>query len=633
MTVRGRPLPVVGAVLTVLAMLILVVAAPVAGPSAKDRADAMTAAPTMELAGRGWGHGRGMSQYGALGYARDFGWSSAQILDHYYGGTSAGTAPRPGAVDPDNLRVDLVYLRGRATTVALDAGNLEVLAPDGTVLHTATGAVRLTAQSGGLQLAVGSGCDGGFADIALLGHTTVRVRATGNPADQSGLLQACGPSYRTWYDGEIWAIATSSGQRTVNLVTVEGYLRGVVPNEVPALWPTETLQAQAVAARSYVLAGDTRWSGYADTCDSTLCQVYDGRYTTRGGLRSATHARTDAAIAATTDVVRLRGNGTVARTEFSSSSGGHTVDGDFPAVVDLGDAVTSNPNHTWTAVVDLTSYEDEVDLGPLLGAAVVTRDGNGAWGGRVEQARFYFEDGVTTLTGDQVRRRFGLKSNWFRFGPVERSGNAASGVDLESATRFVDEAFRRLAGRTPNQAEIDRWVRALRVGNRQTLTDQLAGGEHFAGVLVDDLYRIAFGRSSDPDGRRYWMDEMASGLKYEHLGTLFYGSAEYVLRSGATDAAFVDTLYRDVLGREADAGGRQYWLRQLADGLATPPDVANSFFVSIESRRDRADAMYLRVLGTAAGPDLVDRHAARLLEVDDLTLAAELATELGGGDG
>ena len=54
-----------------------------------------------------------------------------------------------------------------------------------------------------------------------------------------------------------------------------------------------------MAARSYVLSGDTRWSGYADTCDTTLCQVYDGRYTTRGaGLRISTHARTDAAIAA-----------------------------------------------------------------------------------------------------------------------------------------------------------------------------------------------------------------------------------------------------------------------------------------------------------------------------------------------
>ncbi|HEY1118429.1 MAG TPA: hypothetical protein VGE43_12035, partial [Acidimicrobiales bacterium] len=40
--------------------------------------------------GRGWGHGRGMSQYGAQGYAKNAGWSSTQILDHYYGGTTAG---------------------------------------------------------------------------------------------------------------------------------------------------------------------------------------------------------------------------------------------------------------------------------------------------------------------------------------------------------------------------------------------------------------------------------------------------------------------------------------------------------------------------------------------------------------
>ena len=45
---------------------------------------------TFLVQGKGWGHGRGLGQWGALGYALK-GWTSAQILDHFYGGTTTGT--------------------------------------------------------------------------------------------------------------------------------------------------------------------------------------------------------------------------------------------------------------------------------------------------------------------------------------------------------------------------------------------------------------------------------------------------------------------------------------------------------------------------------------------------------------
>lgn len=599
-------------------------------PTNGGRVAAATGHPEVLVSGRGWGHGRGMGQYGALGYATNHGWSSSQILDHYYGGTSAGPAPVPGEVDKDQMLVDLVYMRGRSTTVGLDSGTIELFASDGTVVGSATGAVRVTISGGGTTWETATTCSGPWVDQGTLVGGDVRIRAVGGSADQAGLLHVCGPSYWTWYDGEIWVTRTSSGsQRTVNPVSVEQYLRGVVPNEVPASWNSAALEAQAVAARSYVLAGDHRWSSYADTCDSTLCQVYDGRFTTRAGLRSATHSRTDAAIAATEGIVRLHSDGTVARTEFSSSTGGHTVSGDFPAVEDLGDEVSANPNSTWETSVDLEDFEASYDRGVLLGMAVVDRNGLGNDGGRVIEARFYFEDGTVSLTGDQVRQKFGLKSNWFRFSPLQRGGAPVTGVDLESANRFVDQAFRRLEGRAPTAEETDLWVRKLRTGQRITLAEDLVHGDQYAGTIIDELYLAAFERGSDTSGRQYWVAEMAAGLKYEHLGTLFYGSPEYVMRSGSTDAAFVDALYRDLLGRPADAAGRDYWLGQLASGLATPADVANAFYVSIESRRDRSNAVHLRVLGAAPSATRTEENAARLLQVDDLKLAAELATELG----
>ena len=81
---------------------------------------ATTPAPVV-LDGHGNGHGVGLSQWGAYGYAVDKGWTSAQILDHYYGGTVAGTVPTTTSV-----RVRLQHLDGAQTAVSVDSGALVV---------------------------------------------------------------------------------------------------------------------------------------------------------------------------------------------------------------------------------------------------------------------------------------------------------------------------------------------------------------------------------------------------------------------------------------------------------------------------------------------------------------------------
>ncbi len=623
--------PVLVPLVALLLLATMIVAIPVA--IFPGSAGAHEGRPTVVIDGRGWGHGRGMSQYGALGYAINFGWSSAQILDHYYGGTSAGLAPIPGVVDPRQVRVDLVYMRNRSTTVALQSGTIKVMAAGGSVLRQSSGALRLAASGGSMTVQVAEDCNGPWTTETALDRSLVRIEADTDSDGQAGLLQVCGPSYSTWYEGEIWATGTANGQRTLNVVPVGTYLRGVVPNEVPASWDSAALEAQAVAARSYALAGDHRWDGYADTCDTTTCQVYDGRYTTRGaGFRTSTHSQTDAAVAATTDLVRLNPDGTVARTEFSSSSGGYTAGGDFPAVPDDGDSVSSNSNANWSTTVDLRSLESSYGMGSITGLAVVERNGLGADGGRAISVEFRFTEGTVTEDADTVRRRFGLKSNWFRFGPLLRDGVPVDGSDPsgeEASARFVDRAFQRLLGRAPTVDEQQRWRAEALAGRRLALTEQLAYSEHFAGLMVDDLYESALGRPADDEGRRYWVSTMAGGLKYEHLGTLFYGSPEYVQRSGATGEAFVASLYTGILGREADAAGKAYWVGLLNDGRAAPADVANAFYRSLESRRGRARAVYVRVLEREPNEQEIAQGADSLLFMDDLRLAAELATALG----
>ncbi|HBL08114.1 MAG TPA: hypothetical protein DDZ64_03295, partial [Acidimicrobiaceae bacterium] len=162
-------------------------------------------------------------------------------------------------------------------------------------------------------------------------------------------LQVCdGYHSATWYRGEIRAARYEGQQRTVNYVPVEQYLRSVVPQEMPASWAdlgagagAEALKVQAVAARSYALA-EMRYD-YAKTCDTIRCQVYSGRRSRHGDLEwSIEQPASDVAVSATTGLVRLQ-DGMVARTEFSASTGGHTITADFPGVPDAGDDVDINP--------------------------------------------------------------------------------------------------------------------------------------------------------------------------------------------------------------------------------------------------------------------------------------------------
>lgn len=582
--------------------------------------------PAVTVQGRGWGHGRGMGQYGAHGYATVNGWTSAQILDHYYGGTTGGPAPSPGIVDPDRVRVDLVSMRGRTTAVSLGDGTMHLMASDGATLLRVTGAVRLVRNSGGMSLETAADCEGPWTAKPDLDRSLVRIAAETSATGQSGLLEVCGPSYNTWYDGEIWATSVSGSQRTINLVSIEQYLQGVVANEMPASWDSAALEAQAIAARSYALAGDQRWSGYADTCDTTTCQVYDGRFTTRGGWRSSSHPRTDAAIAATAGLVRLTSGGQVARTEFSSSTGGYTAGGDFPAVVDDGDSISINPNHRWEVTADLQSIENASSLGQLIGISVSERNGFGPGNGRAVTVTYHFEDGSTNISADAFRRQFGLKSNYFFIGAFTRGGVEIPSLDPAAISAFVDRAFERLQGRAPTAEEAARWNESLQSESRISLADDLVHSDYFAGELVDELYGSALGRSADAEGRDYWVSTMADGLKYEHLGTLFYGSPEYVRRAGGSNGAFVASLYVNILGRQPDAEGHAYWIDLLDSGQATSADVANAFYRSVESRRDRASGLHRRVITAEPTSEQVEVGAERLLTVDDLTLAAELAS-------
>ena len=142
----------------------------------------------------------------------------------------------------------------------------------------------------------------GFTDLgtyptSVVEFTTVGGDDVNTPAPN--VLGVCRPDGSVvHYRGAVEFWDTYAGNRVVNSVLVEQYVRGVIPREVPASWGAapngmEALKAQAVAARSYGLTqnrsyfvesagGSTR---YASTCDSTSCQVYGGAANRRAAHR------------------------------------------------------------------------------------------------------------------------------------------------------------------------------------------------------------------------------------------------------------------------------------------------------------------------------------------------------------
>lgn len=141
-----------------------------------------------------------------------------------------------------------------------------------------------------------------------------------------------------------------------------------------------------------------------------------------------------------------------------------------------------------------------------------------------------------------------------------------------------------------------------------------------------DLFQQAFGRTLDPSGRAYWSEKLRTISRTEMLARLT-GSSEFYRRAGGTTASFVDAVYRSVLGRAPEPGGRAYWVARIDAGM--PVDrVARSLVASSEYRRRQVDAAYQRVVGRT--PAAADRAywTAKLATTRIEVLLAALGSSL-----
>jgi len=390
-----------------VAAVVTVVALGLAGTSCADGA---TGAPairvpnraTLKIDGRGFGHGHGMSQYGAQGAARQ-GLSAKQIVAFYYPHTKAG---RIGG----KVRVLISDDTDDNTTV--------LAAPGLTVRDLGTASTTPVPTTGKIGTATRwrlSSGTGGKTKVSYRTDTWHRWRTlTGD-----GELRAAKPltlvvgSSNITYRGALQSRTPASGpvtQRvTVNKVSLEAYVQGVVPREMPALWQQAALRAQAIAARSY--AAEQASEPSADPwnlCDDDHCQVY-------GGM-SAEVSTTNTATARTAGQIRTF-HGQPAFTQFSASNGGWMSDGGKPYLVakkDTFDPWSGNPYRSWTTKVTAAAVEHAFpSIGNLKSLSVTQRDGNGRWGGRIETMKLVGSTGTVTPSGDDFRKALGLRSTWF----------------------------------------------------------------------------------------------------------------------------------------------------------------------------------------------------------------------------
>lgn len=417
------------AVLVLMAMVLPAVPAQAACPSISAPVEPFqapdTSPGTVSFVGGGWGHGVGMSQYGARN-AADMGCSHTQILAGYYPGTTTTSqstlkAPRVGLRVGNSINV--------ATSTITNTGTDPVQwTMAGTQIHLqAPGtAVKVVQTSPGPRLRLEPA--GGGAPLwtqPTSGPTTLSVTLSPpGAASSTRELEISGktsggrqiPYSRGTYRVESGRAGPSDTFQQVIDVTMEDYLLGL--NEMPSSWPTEALRAQAVAGRSYAQAVIAPRSGCTCTIwDSTLDQVYGGSLRERDAPTG--YQLWKSAVTSTASRVQVH-NGTVIPTFYSSSNGGVSmVDGlgrpYLPGQNTSGwdNAATGNSRHRWTSNFSVDQITDEFELDTLT---AIETDLTSV--GRVYEITFIGTDTASapreiTVRGRDLRTRLGLYSDFY----------------------------------------------------------------------------------------------------------------------------------------------------------------------------------------------------------------------------
>jgi stage II sporulation protein D len=349
-------------------------------------ASALSTEYDFTITGHGWGHGVGMSQWGAYGYAKR-GWDYKAILKHYYTGITFANAA--DSVIRVNLRTGQNVIRlSCPNDYTVQGTGAASTIPGGTTATT-------THTSEGYRVVAGS-FSRTFTGAPTFRPTRGSLRlVTKTDLGDDGA-----------YRGTI-KVVYGNGLSMINHVPLESYLRGVVPHEVSPSWPLESLKAQACAARAFALGSrqpSKDWDVYCDVRD----QAYVGV-----GIEDS---RTDAAVRGTAGVCPSYDGKPIVATYFSCS-GGHTETvgnvwgGTHPYLKGVEDPYDYYGTlHDWGPLRRSASQ-----VGGPLGASGTARAVYTVERGispRIVKAAIIGSGGTTYIDGSSLRMKLGLNSSW-----------------------------------------------------------------------------------------------------------------------------------------------------------------------------------------------------------------------------
>ncbi len=380
------------------------------------------------LSGAGFGHGVGLSQWGAYGMAKA-GYDATAIVTHYYSATSVAAVP-----DDMDIRVNLLHkvASARLRTEPLTAGGGAVEVTIGPTVVTGGPGEEFSFAAAAKQVRVQRTSGGQVTDLGAAPTVTVRWAGTRTPGSAAGgatvanvvskvSLDSAGHRFRFGY-----LDISPAGGGTLNVVNPvrlhDEYLWGI--SEVSSSWPAAAQQAQVLAARTYALSKVAR--GVRAACD---CHVDDGggpyadqtftgwsKASAAGGAQWV--ANVDATAASPTTGLAILYAGQPISAFYSASSGGWTQSvqdvwgGALPYAVAVPDpwmADPANPNRSWTVVVPQARMAQAFGVGSVATVAVTERFASGA----VRTATATAPDGSTaTRSGAGLAAALGLKSTY-----------------------------------------------------------------------------------------------------------------------------------------------------------------------------------------------------------------------------
>ena len=412
----------------------------------------VTASPTVGsfiVTGSGWGHGVGMSQYGAYGMALD-GYDATGILTHYFTGTSVSSVDTSGGKDfrvqifgsgsDSATSVDLVVRSPGASGSTAGEWRMRFYASDhSTLLQEWTGAKDedLVIGRNGTNItatrANGTSFQAPWVSIHWEGTSYYQPTSTENAYVE--LLNKKGGTAQThgqYRHGRMFLAVISSRINIVNSLNLNTeYLYGVA--EMPSSWSSAALQAQAIAARGYAMRALASGKSAACGCnvyDDARSQNFSGWKKESEGTNAVYGARWVAAVDATNSADGLQGQvlkdpkDTIATTYYFSSSGGQTENSEqvwsstisyLRAASDPWslDSRVKNPNASWTATVTQDKARAAFGLTDVATIAVTKRTSSASTAAAYVLTATSSTGQTSSITGaDNIRIKLGLKSPW-----------------------------------------------------------------------------------------------------------------------------------------------------------------------------------------------------------------------------